>query len=70
MYVYIYMNVHTLGMYYRMYVTYVCIIPIYKCMYVCTCSDIVFIFGSLDPCTVFLEESVLWVVVALWTVLT
>ena len=31
-------------------------------MYVRTCSDIVFIFGSLDPCTVFLEESVLRVV--------
>ena len=49
--------------------TYVRIIPIYKCMYVRTCSDIVFILGSLDPCTVFLEESVLWVVVALWTAL-
>ena len=27
-------------------------------MYVRTCSDIVFIFGSLDPCTVFLEDRV------------
>ena len=63
---YVYMNVHTLGVYLRMYV---CTYNTNIQMYVCTCSDIMFIFGSLDPCTVFLEESVLWVVVALWTVL-
>ena len=63
---YVYVNVHTLGMYLCMYV---CTYNSDILMYVRTCSDIVFIFGSLDPCTVFLEESVLWVVVALWTVL-